>query len=142
MPTGVFSRRTSHYKYKCPVCEKEYKHQSRYHTHLRTTKCQFKIQIEPAAPAPKVDPLVAILQRLDVLEASSQEKDKRIAKLTIDNANLKRSLFHIRDKQQKANVDIVNGQEALRKETRKLYADKFWFSVKQSQSKPQPKPQT
>ena len=140
--TGVFSRRTSQYKHECPVCKKKYKHQSRYHTHLRTTKCQFAIQSEPVAPAPKVDPLIAILQRVDILEASSREKDERIDKLTKDIGNLKRSLYHLRSKQETANAAIIEGQAALKIETRKLYTKKFGFEMQQSQSNPQPPHQT
>ena len=132
MPTGVFTRKASMFAYKCEVCQKQYKHQKRFHTHLRTAKCGKATPIQQQQQSAEDDPFRFVLARLANLEAQNEQKDEKIRELTADMANLKRSLHYIRDKQQKANEDILRGQQELKKETQKLQHDKFWFKLQQS----------
>jgi len=136
MPTGVFTRKAAQFAYKCEVCQKQYKHQKRFHTHLLKSKCgkatpvqqQQQQQQQPA----EQDPFRFVITRLAILEAQNEQKAERIRELTADMANLKRSLHYVREKQQKANEDILRGQEELKRETQKLQHDKFWFKLQQS----------
>jgi hypothetical protein len=147
MPTGVFKRRTAIVSHECPVCKKEYKHEKRYHNHLLNSKCSrattaTKKAEEPAAPTGL---LLSLLARIEKLETSNKEKDETITKLVTDMGNLKRSLYYVRDNQNKvneqviesqktANEKILKAQEALKKETQKLHHDKFWFKLHQRQT--------
>ena len=138
MPTGVFTRKAAQFAYKCEWCQKEYKHQKRYHTHLLKSKCRKATPVQQQQEQqqePPQDQFRFVITRLAILEAQNEQKDERIRELTADVANLKRSLHYIRDKQQKANEDILRGQEELKKETQKLQHDKFWFKLHQSANK-------
>ena len=136
MPSGVFTRRPAKFAFKCEVCGRKYKHEKRLHNHLRDAKCgrAVPVQQEQQKQPEAEDAFRAVLTRLTILEAQNKEKDEKIRQLTVDLGNLKRSMHHIRAHQQKANEDILRGQEELKKETRKLHRDKFWFRLKQSSS--------
>ena len=131
MPSGVFTRRPAQFAHKCEVCGKKYKHTKRFHNHLRTGKCSRAAPLQQPQQQPEPDEFRTVLERLAILEAQNEEKDEKIRQLTADLGNLKRSLHHIRAHQQKANEEIARGQEELKKETRKLHHDKFWFNLKQ-----------
>ena len=151
MPSGDYYRRKQFFEHTCPVCKKQYKHAKRFQNHLKSGKCKVAKK-EPEEPK-KVETFTdMMILRLEKLEEQSRAKDDiirqlvaQVAELKTDlstaqstisdlvkkTGNLQRSNHYIKEKQEEANKQILASHEELKKETRKLQKDKFWFQLHQ-----------
>ena len=100
MPTGVFARRPKTQKYSCHFCDRKFAYEKRYHSHL--DKCTRAPKVEKPEERNHLRDLASEVELLRTTVASQQ---KTIQTLLTELGNVKRSLHHVKVRQQ-ANDDL------------------------------------